>query len=192
MSQQINLLPPPNRNVIVPASIAVLVIVVLATGLYLRSSFGELSRVRHDAAESANRVAKLKAAIAGLQDPRRREAAARLDAEIAQLRQQSAAASEFLQRVDSGTLGKDAGYPGVFEAFAAAAQEDVWITRVSITHGGNSVLVTGSAMSNEAALQYAQRASERMRDAGVKFRTLDLKPGPATTGGTPIVTFTVS
>jgi hypothetical protein len=192
MSQQINLLPPPSHNVLVPASIGVLMVVVLATGLYLRSSLGELHRARQDAAEASNRAANLRAAVAGLQDPKRREAAARLDAEIAQMREQSAAAGEFLRQVDSGTLGRPAGYPGMFQALAASAQEDVWITRVAITRGGNAVLVTGSAMSNEAALQYAQRASERMRDAGVKFRTFDLKPGASTTGSTPIVTFTLS
>jgi hypothetical protein len=192
MTQQINLLPPPSRNVLVPASIAVLVLVVLSSGLYVRSSTGDLTRAQHDAAESSKRLEILRATVAGLQDPKRREAAAKLDAEIAQMRERSAAASEFLRQVDSGTLGRPAGYPGVFQALAAAAQEDVWITRVSVTRGGNSVLVTGSAMSNESALQYAQRASERMRDAGVKFRIIELKPGTSVTGGAPIVTFTLS
>lgn len=192
MSQQINLLPPASRNLLVPASLAVLLLVVVATGLYVRASVGELSRARQEAAESSDRAAKLRAAIAGLQDPKRREAAAKLDAEIAQLRERSAAASEFLRQVDSGALGKPAGYPGVFQALAAAAQEDVWITRVTISRSGNSVMVAGSAMSNEAALQYARRATERMRDAGVKFRIIDLRPAPTTAGSAPIVTFTLS
>lgn len=192
MSQQINLLPPPSRNLLVPGSIAGLVLFLLLAGFYVRSSTAELSRVRQDAAQSNERVEKLRSAIAGLQDPKRREAAAKLDAEIAQMRERSAGAMDFIRQVDSGALGKASGYPGVFEALAASAQDDVWITRVSISKNGTAVMVVGSAISNEAALQYARRAGERMRDAGVKFQTLELKPGSATAGGPSIVTFTLS
>lgn len=192
MSQQINLLPPPSRNILVPASIAALVVFVVVTGMYLRSSYGELQRARNELAEANKRAADLRSALAGLQDPKRREAAAKLDAEIAQMRDRSAAAADFLRQVDSGSLGKPAGYPGVFQALAAAAQEDVWITRVSIAQGGRAIVVAGSALSNEAALQYAQRASERMRDAGVKFRIVDIKPGATSAGSMATVTFTLS
>ena len=192
MSQQINLLPPPTRNVLVPGSIAALVVFIIATGFYLRSISADLGRLRQETVQSSDRAQKLREAIAGLQDPKRREAAAKLDAEIAQMRDRSAAALDFLRQVDSGALGKPSGYPGVFQALAAAAEEDVWITRVSVSHSGNTVTVTGSAISNEAALEFARRASERMRDAGVKFRTIDLKPGSASAGAPPIVTFTLS
>lgn len=193
MSQQINLLPPRTRDILLPAGIAGLVLVVAAAAMYIGSSTSELSRTRDRLAQAQQRANEIRTAVAKLQPAGRGETRPQLEAEIAQLKQRADAANEFLIQVDSGAFGKAGGYPAHFSALASSADENVWLSRVTIGRGGRPVLLSGSATSNEAVLHYARRAGDQFRGAGVNFRSLEIRAAPAGAAPTAAgITFTLS
>jgi hypothetical protein len=192
MSQQINLLPPRQTDVALAVAIGIFVVVVVGAVGYAEWSGRGLAESRKEAAQARDSLAQARIALAKFQAKRISESTAQLEAEIGKLRPRAGPAGEFIRQIDTGSLGTSSGYEAHFKALAAASDENVWITKVSIARGGGVVAVTGVGTTNEAVLAYARRATESFRAAGVTLHSLEMKPVTAVAGTPPVVQFTLS
>jgi hypothetical protein len=192
MTQQINLLPRVHRNYAVPAAAASLAVVLVAGGAYMTSSNQELARLRDSEKQARARTDSLRGEITKLQGSEGGGGVAKLETEVAAIRARADGMREFLKQVESGALGNPGGYPALFKALALSADENVWVTNFTVTQSGKTVSITGGAASNESALDFARRAKDRLGEAGVTVRSLEIRPPAEQSGPTGFISFKLS
>jgi hypothetical protein len=132
------------------------------------------------------RVAQLKktmqSARAAEQPP---DSAAAIDAQLSELRPRAQAAAELVGSIRSGQVGSTDGFSRQLQLLSTAVRDDIWITTLDIGRGGKEMVVSGRALGNEQAVQYARRLNELYAPFGVQFRSIELKPDAAQPPGAP-------
>jgi Tfp pilus assembly protein PilN len=192
MTQQINLLPRVQRNYAAAAAVAGVAVALLAGGAYISSSNEEMTRLRDSEKQARGRTESMNAELMKLQGSDGGAGLAKLTAEVTAMRARTDGMREFLKQVDSGALGNPGGYPALFKALALSADENVWVTNFTVTQSGKTVSISGGASSNEAVLDFARRAKQRLGEAGVTVRALEIRPPAEQSGAAGFVSFKLS
>jgi hypothetical protein len=187
MTQQINLLRPKDRS----AGIAVwglgavgVVLVVLAG--YFVSVLGETNRLRDAAKLKDQQLAQVRSTIQAVQAQRAKESdASALEAEIAAMRPRADALSQLVKLVHAGNPGAQEGFARYLYTLGSLSADGLWISNLSVSKGGNTVVITGRALRNEAVMQYARRLNDAFAPQGVRFNSVELTPEASSAPGAP-------
>jgi hypothetical protein len=187
MTQQINLLRPKDRSAGAAAAAlgAVGVVVVVLAG-YFVSVLGETNRLRDAATLKNQQLTQVKRTIQTLQAEKAKQSdASALEAEIAALRPGAEALAKLVQLIRGGNPGAQEGFARYLQTLGSLSAEGLWISNLSVSQGGNAVVITGRALQNEAVMQYARRLNEAFGPQGVRFKTLELTPEGLAAPGAP-------
>lgn len=187
MTQQINLLRPKDRSAHVAAwalgSVGVLLVVLAG---YFSTVVGETNRLREAAKLKEQQLAQVNSAIQAVQAEKAKQGdAAALEAEIAAMRPRAEALSLLLKQVRAGNPGAQEGFARYLQTLGSLSAESLWITNLNVSRGGNTVVVTGRALQNEAVMQYARRLNDAFAPHGVHFNSLELTPEALAAPGAP-------
>jgi hypothetical protein len=177
MTQQINLLRTGPSALTAALQLgAVAAVVAVAAIAYSLPAARETSRLGVAVAEGDARIARLREAIAGPKPGSDDETVLQLQAEIADLRLKVEGVKQLMAAIRQGQADSAKGLTEQLLVVAAVPHDDAWITGVEIGNGGQSVIVNGQAMHNEAAIHYAKALSDAYRTLGIGFRTLEIAP----------------
>jgi hypothetical protein len=187
MTQQINLLRPKDRSAGAAAVAlgAVGVVVVVLAG-YFVSVVGETTRLRDAATLKEQQLTQLRSTIQAVQAQRAKESdASALEAEIAAMRPRAEALAQLVNQVRAGNPGAQEGFARYLNTLGSISAEGLWISNLSVSRGGNTVVITGRALQNEAVMQYARRLNDAFGPQGVHFMSLELTPEGLAAPGAP-------
>ena len=187
MTQQINLLRPKDRSagIAVGALGTVGVVLVVLAG-YFASVVGETTRLRDTAKLKDQQLAQVKSTIKAVQAERAKQSdASALEAEIAAIRPRAEALAQLVNQVRAGTPGAKEGFARYLNTLGSLSAEGLWISNLSVSKGGNTVVITGRALQNEAVMQYARRLNDAFAPQGVRFKSLELTPEALAAPGAP-------
>jgi hypothetical protein len=187
MTQQINLLRAKDRSAHVAAwALGTVGVVVVALAGYFSTVLGETNRLRDAAKLKEQQLAQLKSTIQAVQVERAKQGdAASLDAEVAAMRPRAEALAQLVRQVRAGNPGAQEGFARYLQTLGSLSADGLWITNVSVTKGGNAVIINGRALQNEAVLQYARRLNDAFAPHGVRFNSLELTPEALAAPGAP-------
>ncbi len=148
-------------------------------------------QVRWDAEGRRSDNDHLEARVADLE--KRAEAAARLASaastdphlagQIQALEKRIQALARVQGVVASGALGTAYGYSRHFRALARSRVPGAWLTGVALEGKGNTLSLTGRALSSENAAHYVNRLRVEPQFAGFSFAAMELRAADA--GGQP-------
>lgn len=184
MSQQINLFNPIflqqrkvfAANAMVPA-LAVLVLGIAALATYSQFKVAALEeQAVHSAQQLERRQARLQSAAAELA-PRQKSAA--LEAEVALLESRVQALRQVGSFLQQGNFGNTQGYAEYFRAFARQHMPGIWLTGLSIDHGGRDIAVEGRALNAEMVPGYIAKLSGEAVLRGRTFNSLRIATAAA-------------
>jgi hypothetical protein len=187
MTQQINLLRPKDRSAGIAAwgLGAVGVMLVVLAG-YFTTVLGETNRLRDAAKLKDQQLVQVRSTIQVLQAQRARESdASALEAEIAAMRPRADALANLVKLIRAGNPGAQEGFARYLQTLGSLSAEGLWISNLSVSKGGNSVVITGRALQNEAVMQYARRLNDAFGPQGVQFQSLELTPEGLAAPGAP-------
>lgn len=187
MTQQINLLRPKDRSAGIAAWAlgAVGVVVVVLAG-YFTTVLGETNRLRDAAKLKEQQLVQVKSTVQVLQAQRAKQSdASALEAEIAAMRPGAEALANLVKLVRAGNPGAQEGFARYLQTLGSLSADGLWISNLSVSKGGNSVVITGRALQNEAVMQYARRLNEAFGPQGVNFKSLELTPEGLAAPGAP-------
>lgn len=187
MTQQINLLRPKDRSTHLAALAlgAVGVVVVVLAG-YFSSVVGETNGLRDVAKLKEQQLAQLKATIQAVQAEKAKQGdAAALEAEISAMRPRAEALTQLVREVRAGNPGSQQGFARYLQTLGSMSGESLWITGLSIGKAGNTIVISGRALQNEAVIQYARRLNEAFAPHGVHFNSVELIPEALSAPGAP-------
>lgn len=140
-------------------------------GLVTEVSLQKLSRGNDEVLQT---VAALTAEL----EQKRREAgledAQALAKESARIKQSMEEHHVLMQLVQKGEVGSLEGHSGVIQVLAVTPQTGVWLQGVDITNAGQSVSVTGMALSTVAVMQYAEQLNQAFRGMAIDFSSLEM------------------
>jgi len=180
MSQQINLYEArlrPSRDRLTACNLGVGVLVLLAmmtgwavwVGVSASRSAEAAALVRKEVSEEQEKLVALTRSLAG------RQVSPVLATELERTKITLAMRSEALRILDSGRLGKDAGFSAFLVGFARQAQTDLWLTGFQIAAGGEDIEIRGRMLSPSRLPGYVQHLSEESIFQGRRFATLDMQ-----------------
>lgn len=106
-----------------------------------------------------------------------------LAAKIAAIKPQAEAAQKMLAQ--TGDLGDQQGYARYFSSLASIAEDDLWLTNITVDKAGKAVRISGRALHKESVMRYAQRLNDLFAGDGVQFTALELSPESAGQQGNP-------
>jgi hypothetical protein len=144
---------------------AVLVVLSLALSWQSGRQGDRLAAARQSLAEQEKEVARLTAALPVPQeDPRLREALARLEREFA-------AKQSFLGRFDSQSLGNTGGFSRSMRGLARRPLPELWLRRIEL-NGDGALAFEGSALRPDAVPAFVRSLTDEPAFQGREFRTL--------------------
>ena len=179
MSQQINLLPKPQRNLLLsaPHAAAALAFWCALLGVFAWSGSrdAEAARLRADkvAAELKSQQALLQALQKRLGDGAEPHD---LAAQIAALEPQTRVSKDLLERLKNGELGSLDGYGRQLTEFASVPQKGAWVTLVTMSNAGRSLRVEGRALRKEQILPYAATLNAALAKYGIALKDVEVAP----------------
>ena len=97
-----------------------------------------------------------------------------LAVQIAALREARVGKSRMLEALSGGGLGNLTGFSETFETLARLRREDVWLERIALLAGGESISLAGAAMSPEAVPSWLSSLKGEPAFAGKSFRAFEL------------------
>jgi hypothetical protein len=101
------------------------------------------------------------------------------------MRPRAEALGQLVRQVRAGNPGAQEGFARYLQTFGSLSSEGLWITNLSISKGGNTVVINGRALQNDAVMQYARRLNDAFAPHGVHFNSLELTPEVLTAPGAP-------
>jgi hypothetical protein len=187
MTQQINLLRGKDRSAHVAAwALGTVGVVVVVLAGYFSTVVGETNRLRDAAKLREQQLAQVKTTIQAVQAERAKQGdSAALEAEIAAMRPRAEALAQLVQQVRTGNPGAQEGFARYLQTIGNLSADGLWITNLSISKGGNAVVITGRALQNDAVMQYARRLNDAFAPHGVHFNSLELTPESVASPGAP-------
>lgn len=187
MTQQINLLRPKDRSAGIAAwGLGTVGVVVVILAAYFNSVLGETNRLRDAAKLKEQQLAQVKSTIQALQAERAKQNdASALETEMAAMRPRAEAMTQLVRQVRAGNPGAQEGFARYLQMLGSLSAEGLWISNLSVSKGGNTVVITGRALQNEAVMQYARRLNDAFAPHGVRFNSLELTPEALTAPGAP-------
>lgn len=187
MTQQINLLRPKDRSagVAIGALGAIGLVLVVLAG-YFVSVMGETNRLRDTVKVKDQQLVQMKSTLQALQaEKARQNDASALEAEIAAMRPRAEALAQLVKMIRAGNPGAQEGFARYLQTLGTLSTEGLWISNLSVSKGGNTVVITGRALQNEAVMQYARRLNDAFLPQGVRFNSLELTPEGLAAPGAP-------
>lgn len=180
MSQQINLYEDrlrPRFELVTGRNLGIvsLVLLVAMAGWSVWEG-NEASRKSAAAAESLREVLAAQEQMKALtQSVAQRKVSPELVAELDNVRSMTAARKEVIEVLDSGALGKTAGFSSFMLGFARQAQSDLWLTGFRITAGGDEVEIRGRMLDPASLPGYVQRLNTVPVFQGRRFAALEMQ-----------------
>lgn len=175
MSQQINLLHKP-ESVDLPIRYAVggfiaIFLILLFTAAYNEFRlYGIRTEVNHAKLLLTDAQKKL--------DDKRREfglfALDALDVQIGQMRQKISTRRDLTSLIEKGEFGSPIGHSDLLTLLARLNEPGVWIQGVEVTKAGQSISVSGNALSNEAIMRYADQLNRVFKSQQFQFTSVEM------------------
>lgn len=119
----------------------------------------ELQKKRHDA---------------GLEDVQT------LAKESAQMQHTMDAHRALMQLIQKGDIGSLQGHSAELKTLATIVQTGVWLQGVDVTKAGQSMRLSGTALTTAAVIQYADQLNLSFKPAGTEFTALEIAKEDAT------------
>jgi hypothetical protein len=133
-----------------------------------------LNRLRQAQARTEQSIVDLKVTL----ERERREAGLQdlevINAQIAALRTQLDARRGWLQLLQKGELGTPQGYAWVLQALAQTHEDGLWLRRVEMVKGGQSMGIEGNALDPDAVMHYADQLNQSFKSMGVQFSYMEM------------------
>ena len=98
-----------------------------------------------------------------------------LEAEIARLQAELDGRKQIEALLAGNALGNTHGFSSYLEAFARRHVEGMWLTRVTIADGGNSLGLAGRTLSSELVPQYIEQLGEDNAMKGKAFNVMTMQ-----------------
>jgi len=98
-----------------------------------------------------------------------------IESEIARLRSELASRRQIEAMLAGDTLGNTHGFSGYLEVLARRHVQGMWLTRVAITRGGNSLGLEGRTLASDLVPLYIQQLSEEEALRGKSFNVMTLQ-----------------
>jgi len=131
----------------------------------------ELQKKRHDA---------------GLEDVQA------LAKESAQMQHTMDAHRALMQLIQKGDIGSLQGHSAELKTLATIVQTGVWLQGVDVTKAGQSMRLSGTALTTAAVIQYADQLNLSFKTAGTEFTALEIAKEDATgSAGAEIPKFSI-
>jgi len=109
-----------------------------------------------------------------------------LAAQIAALEPQTRVSKDLLERLKNGELGSIDGYGKQLVALAGITQPGIWLTSISISNAGRSVLLEGRALQKEQVMRYVSQLNQAMKKFEMQFSEVDIvQVSPSQSENTP-------
>lgn len=175
MSQQINLLHKP-ESIDLPIWYAVGGFVVICLLLFSIAAYNEirLYGIRSEVKHTEQLLTDTQKTL----DEKRRQsgqfALDALDVEIGQMRQKINSRHDLIGLIEKGEFGSPVGHSDIFTLFARLSEPGVWIQGLEISKAGQSVSVTGNALSNEAVIRYADQLNRIFKAQQFQFTSVEM------------------
>lgn len=180
MKQQINLFQPMFRRQKKPFSAVTMLMltaffIVVFAGIYaysisqLRSVETYLSAIDSDLEKLRNQTEKLTS-----QFPAKSKSKL-LESEISRLGSELEKRQQIKNALALPSLENKRVFSGVLESLARKHVAGTWLTKVSITEGGEALGFEGKTFSSELVPVYIRQLSEEKSFAGLSFNVLDLQ-----------------
>ena len=187
MTQQINLLRPKDRSAGIAAwALGAVGVVLVVLGGYFALVLGENSRLREAAKLKDQQLAQVKSTMQAVRAERAKQGdASALEAEIAAMRPRAEALAQLVKLVRAGNPGAQQGFARYLYTLGSLSADGLWISNVSVSKGGNTVVITGRALQKEEVMQYARRLNDAFAPQGVHFNSLELTPEGLAAPGAP-------
>ncbi len=175
MMQQINLYQPLFRKQqkIFSAVTMLQAAAMVAVGMLAFFAYGiwqthALTAQAEQAQKQRDEAAKRVAELARLYPQRSKDTA--LEQQVETLRNQVRVKQQVLAKLADRHEGNLHGFAAQLEGLARQRLPQLWLTRVGITHGGQSLELDGSALVPEEVPQYLQRLATETAFGGTEFR----------------------
>jgi hypothetical protein len=175
MSQQINLLP---RAPAAPAISAARSLLLLSLWMLGITGYGEWQKMQADqlhqiVLRTEQHLQRQQAIVHTLQR-KLGEPPGNLAAQIAALEPQTRVSKDLLARMKNGELGSIDGYGKQLVTLASIAQPGIWLTSISISNAGRSVLLEGRALKKEQVMRYVRQLNNAMKKFEMQFSEVDI------------------
>lgn len=151
-------------------------VVLFLIGLLALAGNGELhlKRLRETQARTEQSIVDLKSSL----EQKRREAGLQdieaINAQMTALRAQAQSRQAWLVAVQKGELGTPRGYSGMFETLAQFHEEGVWLSRVQVEKGAQSMTIEGHATHSDAVMRYAEQLNHDFSALGQQFTSMEM------------------
>lgn len=161
-------------------------VLLLLVAMLVYTGNGELhlQRLREAQARTDQSVLDLKATL----ERKRREVGLQdieaINKQMVALRAQVDARRGWGDLMQKGELGTPRGYAWIFESLAETHQDGVWLRRVELGKGEQSMAIEGSALSSDAVLRYADQVNQSFKSMGVQFSSMEIVRGSQDPGAT--------
>ena len=174
MSQQINLLRRGRaygQLMFWQALAAVMVVVLLILGfwLHLRQE-NNLKQARLAQLQTVS--AKMRSEVARLSSPD--DELTHVLTQINEVRPRYEAIKELAATVRSGPLGADQGYASLLQSLGQVHSSEAWLTSIEIRHKGRPLVLTGVALSDRAASNYAVQVNRQLQGTDWQLQAMEL------------------
>lgn len=162
-----------------PRGVLLVLVLLLA---FAGNSELHLQRLRETQARTEQSVTDLKASL----ERKRREVGLQdvevINTQMAALRAQVETRRGWLELMQKGELGTPRGYVWFLEALAQTHEAGVWLRRVELAKGDQSVSIEGQALNTDAVMRYAEQINQGFKASGLQFSSMEIVQG-ATVGG---------
>ncbi|HLA35416.1 MAG TPA: PilN domain-containing protein [Rhodocyclaceae bacterium] len=185
MSAQINLYHPRYRlrqelltllNLVL-ATVALYGVLILASVWLWRQAD---ERQQLAAAKETQHAALKASADAALEAVKARKPNSKLQAEAEQAEAVQRRREEIVALLESGAVGSSTGFAEYFRSLARQAPHGLWLTGLSIGHGGHSLEIRGSMLDAAALPDYLRRLNTEKAFQGRSFAALTMtRPTPS-------------
>ncbi|MCS3904475.1 uncharacterized small protein (DUF1192 family) [Methylohalomonas lacus] len=98
-----------------------------------------------------------------------------LEDEIERLNREVEQKQRVAELISGKSLGNRDGFAPLLEGLARQHMSGLWLTHVSLEHGGKRLSLSGKAISSELIPQYIQQLSREKVFAGLGFNVLEIK-----------------
>ena len=98
-----------------------------------------------------------------------------LETEIVGIEAQVRALEKVTDLLKQGDFGNASGYSSYLRAFARQSVDGLWLTKVSVSAGGNELGLTGRALQAELVPRYVQRLAGEPVLHGKSFSSLEMQ-----------------
>lgn len=175
MVQHINLLigSRSTRNLVWISSRFLILVLILSVFWIFYSEY-KLNQLKNNIVSSGNKLVllreelKQKRRLTGLED------AQVLINESNQMRQNLESQHDLMVVIQKGEIGSLIGHFNLLRNLATLSQSGVWLTYIEISHAGQSLGITGSALQTTDIMNYTSHLTDSIRPLGIEFSSLEI------------------